>query len=390
MTLFSRLLNRFRTPWPDAAVTATGSLRDAIPTDIAQGSLPQMPARARFLQIAPSTTSGRPPDFFVDDLRIYPQNYSSGHPTFMGPTGDVGLFRLTDHIYDGRGLIRTLDGTILTSPETTPAYWRKAIEQSSLTPAAPAPLKTLGEPAIACVTPGFLAYGHWLLEILPRLWLAKKILGPDFARRRILIDSAAPAWSMAMMQHAAGVEPQQVLAYSRLGTYLKATDLIVPSVMHGDFCFHPMASEFFDAMADSGRTDLPQIFYVPRRSEAVETSGGGWRVCENAAEIETYVEARGIPIMLPEKLSWPDQISLFRRAKLVIGEYGSGLHGAVFSPRSTKVICLGLISDVQSKISGLRQHGIVFIGPSAERAEGGKTYWTFPTEALGLAIDAAL
>lgn len=70
----------------------------------------------------------------------------------------------------------------------------------------------------------------------------------------------------------------------------------------------------------------------------------------------------------PEILSFQEQIRLFAEAELVMGEFGSALHTAVFSPSSTAVVILAnsLMNWTQSGISALRGQRVQYIRPDTE------------------------
>jgi capsular polysaccharide biosynthesis protein len=55
------------------------------------------------------------------------------------------------------------------------------------------------------------------------------------------------------------------------------------------------------------------------------------------------------------------QIRLFSHASVVVGEFGSGMHNTVFSPRDTKIGVLGFNNLVQSFIAALRSQRIAYL-----------------------------
>lgn len=367
------------------------SLRDRVRTvDGEAGGLPGLSGDV-FLRLAGETIAPPPPPLLVDDPRVCRPNYAVGHLTFTGPTVDVGVFRLGEALYDGYGLVRSGVGEILAGRETTAAYWANALTRGTAG-AVPSrlPVRDIKGPAIASMTPGLRSYGHWLLEILPRLWLARLALGEAaFARHAVLVDETMPAWAPDLMRQAAGVEPPQIVRYHHGAALLRVPELVVPGLMHGDFRFHPFAARFFDGLPDSGRTDLPRAFYI-KRSPPERGAKGILRTSVNADDIESRLASEGIPGIWLEDLSWPDQIALFRRAELIVGEFGSGLHNAIFSPASTRVVCLGILAEVQSTIAAFRGQRIAYVQPSTETEADSVRQFRFKMGAIKLALNAAL
>jgi capsular polysaccharide biosynthesis protein len=68
------------------------------------------------------------------------------------------------------------------------------------------------------------------------------------------------------------------------------------------------------------------------------TGAPGQRVLTNRAEIETIARDHGCDIVVPETLGLSAQAALFAGAGTILGEYGSALHGTVFS-RPGSVCC---------------------------------------------------
>lgn len=356
-----------------------------------EGDLASLPPDT-FLRLVPGVAARKPPRLVTQDPRICPPHYVQGHAQYGGMAADIGVHRLSNVIYDGRGLVRDQDGAVLTSFETTPVYWTNELSaglKERLHPSAV--VKTFDRPAIVSMTPGLRAYGHWLLEILPRLWLARLALGDEaFAAHAVLVDSTAPDWAYSMMREAAGVRDSQIVTYDRSRTLWEVESLVMPGMLHGDFRFHPWAERFFSGLPDSGRTDLPQRIFIARSPETALRAGANQRITDNAMEIEAFLSAANIQAVHPERLSWADQIAMFRQARVIVGEFGSGMHNAIFAEPGTRVICLGFMNYVQSTIAAFRKHRFGLIAPSYERRdENGVDHLAFPLDGIKLALKGA-
>lgn len=348
-------------------------------------------ASGSFLRLAPAVETPPSPPLLIDDARVNPPEYEGWNRAAAGLSADIGVFLLGDALYDGRAFIRDEDGAALVAAETTPAYWAAALSGEGFETLHEATREVmLQRPAIACMTPGLRAYGHWLLEILPRLWLARRVLGQAFADHAVLVDDDAPDWALAMMRHAAGVQDRQIVRYVRSRTLLRVKRLVVPGQLHGDFRFHPFARTFFDGLTGVTRDDLPTVFHMPRFGHSADPNDANRRLCTNADEVTARFAARGIPALSPESLSWPEQIALFRNARLIAGEFGSALHNAIFAGAGARVVSLGFLNDVQSKITAFRDQRIAYLSAAEERVEKGVRLQRYELQALDLALDAAL
>ena len=61
------------------------------------------------------------------------------------------------------------------------------------------------------------------------------------------------------------------------------------------------------------------------------------RRCTNSHEIEKQLSKRGYSVVHPEKLSFMDQVELFKNAKTIIAPTGAGLANAIFCMPETSV-----------------------------------------------------
>jgi capsular polysaccharide biosynthesis protein len=123
----------------------------------------------------------------------------------------------------------------------------------------------------------------------------------------------------------------------------------------------------------------PQKIYLRRDSSL--------RGIINAAELEKLLVARGYVIVEPEKLTFLQQLQIFRNAKAIVAPTGAGLSNAICCKRGTHVIVLmakhknmiyrywsNLLTPIQVQVSyvlgtikdyrGMGIHGNFLINPS--------------------------
>jgi capsular polysaccharide biosynthesis protein len=190
--------------------------------------------------------------------------------------------------------------------------------------------KRLGGRAVLLSALGEHIWGHWLLDILPRIFLARKC-GIEDAVFLVGCDSRPFAFELL---ERFGVARSQVFVYDPAIEMVECEQLIVPSLCRSGVSVHPLLVDFYrgrEARQQEGRRD----FFVSR---------AGWqpnkRVMENRPEVEDLCRRLGFSIVFPEALSVDEQIELFASARMVIGDAGSGLHSTLFSPPGTKVLVL--------------------------------------------------
>ena len=69
----------------------------------------------------------------------------------------------------------------------------------------------------------------------------------------------------------------------------------------------------------------------------------------------------GLTVVRPEELPWIEQVRLFASAHLIVGEYGSGMHNALFSPAGAKVVCLNVVNELQARIGNAFGHDVGYL-----------------------------
>lgn len=178
-------------------------------------------------------------------------------------------------------------------------------------------------------------YAHWMTEVLPRVSAYVQTRGSDATP--LLIDADLHPNIIQSLHAVAG--PDVVLHR------LRADQLVRVGVLHNlspggyvPFKYRPQPVEIlsqgvFGARALQGSvgrlrrlagpvgSDRPRVF-IRRRSTG--------RHIPNEAEIEEMLEARGFITVQPESLSLPEQVSLYSRARMVVGATGAAFANLIF------------------------------------------------------------
>jgi hypothetical protein len=219
-------------------------------------------------------------------------------------------------------------------------------------------------------------YGHWLLEGLPKLLLLRR-LGHLFPDLRIIVPFApsplpsrllshvlrrgrAPSHATSYVQRwADAVLPGATIeTYDPRSEYLQCEGLLSPTTLFSSpsFHFHPELVGLLDELPVTPARKPLRLYITRKRASH-------YREMANAAEIEAIAVAHGLTVVAPETLTLAEQIRMFASAKLIVGEFGSAMHNALFSPRGATVLCLNWINALQSRIAQLREQRIGYLLP---------------------------
>ncbi len=226
-------------------------------------------------------------------------------------------------------------------------------------------------PVLVVAGPGYPIWGHWLLDFLPRLAIAKQMLGPEFDRFLLPIPSDTPDWVPHMMEFFCGVGADRLVKYDRESESVSCSRVCMPTYAHTDYFLHSYMHEFYGSFITPDDDATPERFCVSRR-DFVDGTRSVARVFRQQEAFEAAASRHGFTVLQPERLSFRAQISLFAKARVIVGEYGSGLHSALFSPPGTIVGQVCMPNAIQSRIAGLCGQRLAYLFPDTQErdAEG--------------------
>ncbi|GAN75977.1 glycosyltransferase family 61 protein [Acidisphaera rubrifaciens] len=205
--------------------------------------------------------------------------------------------------------------------------------------ATPPRLHAVPGACIALAVPGHVIWGHWLVDLLPRL-AALHASGFDPGRVTYLLPSNTPAWGDAWLG-LLGIPAERILRYDPLYDRIRAEQLLIPTLLR---CNSRTTAPFAAAVRWLAATIAARHGDAPhgpaRLFVSRAQSGREHRRLTNRARIETLAAEAGFAIVHPDRLPLIDQVRLFAGARQIIGEYGSALHGTIFAPPGTVVAAL--------------------------------------------------
>lgn len=174
-------------------------------------------------------------------------------------------------------------------------------------------------------------YGHWLVEIMPRLGLARlkchvsglAIPSVDGAMKSVIHESLNLCDKLK-------TTPRFELKKNEV-VFFKEIILVSGATQHGSYMSPLMISEIDNAIQHIDGVNNEKIF-ISRRGTA--------RNIANQNEIEETLKECGFSIINPASMNFIDQIRLFKNAKIIIGVMGAGMTNIVFAERGARIINL--------------------------------------------------
>ena len=182
--------------------------------------------------------------------------------------------------------------------------------------------------------PVYWNWGHWLIDHLPKLYLLQ-LAGWDLSRLNYLLPMDTPVWVDRLLLMI-GIRADQLVRYTDA---VKADEVLIPTKIRHLHAFSPALAEvqkfLFDRLAPFVDSSVSYDRLYFSRSD-----GNSYRVMQGEVEIEALVRKAGFRVLQPEKLPLAQQLGLYRHAMVIGGEYGSALHGSLFSEANPMVFGL--------------------------------------------------
>lgn len=223
---------------------------------------------------------------------------------------------------------------------------------------------------------GYSIYGHWLIDVIPRLLLFKESsrqpLAPFYGAR-------IRPWGHAMA-NAAGVDLSN-LVQSMPGELVFARTVEIPTfIRHGVVLDEERSVAAWETLR-SGQTRC-----IERGGSLLYVSRANWgtRTLSNARELEAVVESYGFRVIHPETMTLQEQMDVFASARLVIGEDGSGMHNSVFArhPVQLGIISMGRTNFYHASIANAKGHSVSYLQAVENEVRDDASTWVLPREVL--------
>jgi capsular polysaccharide biosynthesis protein len=209
-------------------------------------------------------------------------------------------------------------------------------------------------------------YGHFLLEMLPKIYwyfsLQKRF--PDL--RVLVSEYAGPLMADIISKF---VPASKIVSFNHRKESIRASCLIlVDSVTcRPELVFHETMNAFVEfcislaSRSNYNQTTSNSRVYLSRANWRLQQSD--YRILTNEKAIEDDMARRGFDIVYVERLDWFNQVLLMANAQVIVGEFCSALHNAIFAPIGSSVVAINYVNEVQDMIAAARNQRIDYILP---------------------------
>lgn len=183
--------------------------------------------------------------------------------------------------------------------------------------------------------PGDSNFGHWLIELLPRVREFQKV----FPNKNLIFAIPQNNKTMLDLQIKTlnwfGVQEENIIALSNDPVSFETVHIITSNSIHS----HTHDCDGVRAVAAAGLREASRkensspLIYLSR-------SKVGRRNVTNEDKLANCLAKFGFKTVIPEDLSIEDQITLFSEAKVVVGVSGAALTNIIWMKEGTHVISL--------------------------------------------------
>lgn len=216
--------------------------------------------------------------------------------------------------------------------------------------------------------PGDHIYGHWLVDILPRVWLALQLgLDEDY---KFIFRSNIPKYAITLLG-IIGLKRDSIELVENNCEVTCSNSFFIPNLRYNQY-FHSLMEAFTlflgQRLKYSSKTSIldkthPSKVFLSRKNWNI-SKNKTFRFLTNQLEVENFFEEEGFTIVYPEALEFSEQYHLFNNAEILAGEDGSALHNSIFLRKHKGVICLRNEMNhslIQGSLCNLKQQPIRFI-----------------------------
>jgi capsular polysaccharide biosynthesis protein len=281
-----------------------------------------------------------------DVLRAMEQSFTRGRM----PVRPVTFYHLKDVFVCAEGLVFDRDYRLFRSTLTQhpPRQVAEAL-QTLRARRSSGNVPTHAGPVLLCKKIGSFNYGHWMLEMLPRVLLARENLGITGLRFLVHELEGPMRGVIAESLHIAGVAAKDVLRTGNEPHFF--SDLIIVDGLseHGLY-MSPLCVATLERFAARVRTGPSERIFVTRRSAR-------WRRFRNEEQLHDIAQRAGYSLVDPGEMPVAQQIMVFKGARRIAGITGAGVSNIAFSapgaaarlfvPRSMPDTFFWLISQIR-------------------------------------------
>jgi hypothetical protein len=282
-------------------------------------------------------------------------------PDYQIPDTDVSRHSVFDN-----GRWRTQSADVLVERSLGP--WIVSVKNAILAPNGSVILEDgtvlggtyFGEPSPAFTFDGWIAaesdgpvgfallekrgFGHGLLQIAPRL--------DALSRFDANLDLLVPqfGWNIAPLVERLGIPVKKIHHVSQVNQqhFRRVPQLFVSTQLHPESrtarADPVWLNDFVERFTSATPPTAPRKVYLARDNFSGRRGG-----CVNREILDEVAEQFGYDRVVPETLSFPDQIALVSSTTHMLGERGSALNWAGFMPTGSEVVMLNGVPETMGK-----------------------------------------
>ncbi|WP_426424833.1 glycosyltransferase family 61 protein [Bradyrhizobium genosp. A] len=182
-------------------------------------------------------------------------------------------------------------------------------------------------------TDGANLYYHWLFQLLPRFELIR-LAGIELDSIDYFYVNSCGSRFQRDTLASLGVPPSRIIDGSKV-SYLRARELIVPSVPLGGGCFRPWMVDFLR------NSFLPKDWrdsHPTGRRLYISRGLAGYRRVLNEDKVVELLQKRRFEILALETMSISEQAAVIASCEAVVAPHGGGMSNIIFCSPGTKIV----------------------------------------------------
>ncbi|GAB0117439.1 glycosyltransferase family 61 protein [Acidisoma sp. 7E03] len=199
--------------------------------------------------------------------------------------------------------------------------------------------------SVLCRSRAAQNYGHFLVEMFPKAWLASRLLSQRHPTYIVAASSLEATAREALS--GIGINPFAISSASEAAVICDSLVVIDGLTHHGVFQ-SPLCAQALRALAAPIPAGDARKLFVPRFAAT--------RPLQNQEAVAAALAESGFTIVDPAALPLREQIALFKGADLVVGPLGAALTNTAFCRPGTRVIALTAQSFPDTFFWFLAQH----------------------------------
>lgn len=170
-------------------------------------------------------------------------------------------------------------------------------------------------------------YYHWLVDSCPRILMLKEELKEKNAS--LLLPETCGKYVLNILKH---FEVNEI-TFIKKDSFFHAPDLLLPYYTVGSGHIHPgYVNKVREQILNSVSTSLnKERIYVSRSKQKV-------RRIHNEKEVIDTLLPLGFEVVYFEDMSFEQQVSTVRNAKILVTSHGANMTNAMFMPENTRVL----------------------------------------------------